>query len=263
MASNISQKPEQLIMIWGLDVPTSWVDFWEKIKNTYKNLPITAIKSNTLELYDLGLVDEIGKSNTAGYYAAFCYSLVTFGLCPPITVENVDRVMMASTFPIQYFGDTDYPFQGYKPHFFVDKHLGWANIKTLDVDNKYNRPMKIEKFIKPYFEKHGYSQIRTCGRLAFLNARKNKDNLNCSLCDKCQNVIALLSNYDINPNHCGFDVIPTTFQAIKNNILKKRWAAQERQEYFWGELKKHINENIKNDYHGSKEFLSWLRTYEF
>jgi len=78
MASNISQKPEQLIMIWGLDVPTSWVDFWEKIKNTYKNLPITAIKSNTLELYDLGLVDEIGKSNTAGYYAAFCYSPVSY-----------------------------------------------------------------------------------------------------------------------------------------------------------------------------------------
>lgn len=262
MTSYISQKPEQLIMIWGLDVPTSWVDFWGQIKKTYEDLPITTIKSNTLELYDLGLVTKIGESNTAGYYAAFCYSLVTFGVCPPITVENVDNVMMASTFPIQYYLDSDYPFQCYKPHFFVDRQLGWANIETFDVENEYNRPMKIEKFIKPYFEEHGYSQIRTCGRLAFLNARKDKAKLNCSLCDKCQLLISLLSNYDMNPELCGFNINEVTFPSIKNNIVDKRWPAQERQKYFWGELKKHINDNIENDYCGSKEFLSWLKTYE-
>jgi len=117
MASYIRRKPERLIMIWGLDIPTTWIwhgqsiGFWDRVVKTYEHLPLTFIKSNTLDIYDLSRLYSLGKEDTAGYYPAFAYSLVTFGLCPPSTVGDVDNVMMASTYPTRQYGDPDYPFQ--------------------------------------------------------------------------------------------------------------------------------------------------------
>jgi len=266
-ASQIRRKPERLIMIWGLDVPTSWIGrgrtggFWNRVVKTYEHLPLTFIKSNTLEIYDLSLLFSLGKENTAGYYAGFAYSLITFGLCPPATVGDVDNVMMASTYPTRQYGDPNYPFQNYKPHHLVDRHLGWANVETFDVETEYNRPEKVEKFIKPHFDVNGPSVIRVCGHRSFLKARKDKSKLNCGICDKCGRVITTLSNYGINPTACGYDVHEKTFAQIKNNIVYKRYNP-EKERYFWGEIKKHINKNIENDFYGSRNFLKWLEEYK-
>lgn len=259
-ASYISRKPEQLISIWGLDVPTHWWGFWRQIMKTYAHLHVTPIKTNTLELYSNSLY-ELGKEISAGYYAGFAYSIITFGVCPPATVNNVDSVMMASTFPLRYYGNPDYPFQNYKPHYYVDQHLGWANIKTLDVENDHDRPEKIRTFIKPHFEEQGSQQIRVCGHLAMLKVREDKSKLNCSYCDKCQVAIASLSNFDIDPNICGFNVHDKTFTQIKNNIVSKRFV-YVRQKYFWENLKKNLNREVRNDFHGSREFLEWLGEYQ-
>ena len=267
MASYIHRKPERLIMIWGLDIPTTWIwhgqsiGFWDRVVKTYEHLPLTFIKSNTLDIYDLSRLYSLGKEDTAGYYPAFAYSLVTFGLCPPSTVGDVDNVMMASTYPTRQYGDPDYPFQNYKPHHLVDRHLGWANIETLDVETEYNRPEKIEKFIKPYFDVNGPSVIRVCGHRGFLKHRRDITKLNCGICDKCGRAIAHLSNYEINPADCGFDIHGKTFSQIKNNIISKRYNP-EKEKYFWGELKKHINEDLTNDFYGSRSFLRWLKGYD-
>lgn len=266
-ASQIRRRPERLIMIWGLDIPTTWVErgrakgFWTRVVKTYEHLPLTFIKSNTIEIYDLSLLFSLGKGNTAGYYAAFPYSLITFGLCPPATVGDVDNVMMSSTYPTRQYADPDYPFQNYKPHHLVDRHLGWANVATLDVETEYNRPEKIEKFIKPHFDANGPSMIRVCGHRSFLKARKDKSKLNCSICDKCGRAIATLSNYGINPRSCGYDIHEKTFAQIKNNIVHERYNP-DKEGYFWGEIKKHINEDLTHDFYGSRAFLSWLRKYE-
>ena len=211
------------------------------------------------EIYDLDSLYALGETCPSGYHAGFAFSLITFGLCSPITVRNVDNVMMSSTFPIRQYGDPDYPFQNYKPHHLVDKHLGWANIETYDVESEYNRPEKIENIIKPHFDENGPSVIRVCGHQSFLKDRKDKSTLNCGICDKCGRAIATLSNYGIDPSACGFDVHELTFKIIKNNIIYKRYH-QQRERYFWGELKKHLKEPTI-DFHGSTSFLDWLGGY--
>ena len=262
MASYIHRKPERLIMIWGLDVPTSWTGFWERIVKTYEHLSLTFIKSNTMDIYDLSMLYSLGKTNTAGYYPGFAYSLVTFGLCPPATVGDVDNVMMASTYPTdRQYGDPDYPFQSYKPFHLVDRHLGWANIETLDVETEYNRPEKIENFIKPHFDVNRTSVIRVCGHRGFLKARRDHTKLNCGICDKCGRAIAHLSNYGISPVACGFEVNEKTFGRIKKTIVSKRYNP-EKEKYFWGELKKHISEDTSKVFPASRSFLEWLRGYK-
>ena len=259
LASYISRKPEQLIMIWGLDVPTTWTSFWNQVLETYKHLPLTTIKSNTIEIYDQNILRFLGSDCPAGYNAGYSFSLINFGLCPPATVENVDNVMMASTFPIRQYGNPNYPFQNYKPHHLVDNHLGWANIETFDVENDFNRPEKIERFIKPYFEEHGLSTIRVCGNIELLESREDKSKLNCSKCDKCGKAIASLCNYGIDPNKCGFTLDSETFKLIKGEIIGNSFNV-DRARYFWGELKKHID--LKHDFYGSQAFLDWLKGYE-
>lgn len=258
LASYISRNPDQLIMIWGLDVPTNWPDFWNQIMETYRHLPLTTIKTNTLEIYNQNTLNQLGSKCPAGYYAGYSFNLITFGVCPPITVGNVDNVMMASTFPIRQYGNPHYPFQNYKPHFLVDNHLGWANVETFDVENDFNRPEKIERFIKPYFEDHGPSVIRVCGNLEHLESREDKSKLNCSRCDKCGKAITSLCNYGIDPSKYGFTVDAETFQRIKEEIIRNRFNVG-RARYFWGELKKHIN--TQYDLYGSRAFLKWLRSY--
>jgi len=258
-ASQILRKPDQLIMIWGLDIPTEWEELWLKIKENYSHLPLTFIKTNTLELHDLGKLYELGKPCSAGYYAGYSFSMITFGVCPPATIERVDNVMMASTYPIRQYGNPNYPFQNYKPHLLVDNHLGWANIETFDVENDYNRPEKIERIIKPYFEENGPSVLRVCGNLKHLKSREDKNSLNCNQCDKCSEAIAILCNYGIDPNTCGFTVNAETLKQIKEDIIVERFNVH-RTRYFWGELKKHID--TKHDLHGSRVFLEWLRGYD-
>lgn len=261
LSSYISRKPDQLIMIWGLDVPTTWSEFWSKVVETYGHLPLATIKTNTREIYNQNILNGLGSDCPAGYYAGYSFNLITFGVCPPATVGRVDNVMMASTFPIRQYGNPTYPFQNYKPHLLVDNNLGWANIETFDVENDFNRPEKIERFIKPHFEEHAPSVIRVCGNIKHLQIRDDKSKLNCSLCDKCSLAIASLSNYGIDPTNCGFDVQKKTFAQIKRNILQQSFN-YARQRHFWGELKKHIKEEINSDFYGSRSFLEWLRGYE-
>lgn len=259
-ASWLHRKPEQLIMVWGLDVPTSWRDFWVRIKSEYQDLPITVIQSNINEICNPHKIAVLGASCPAGYYAGYSFNIVTFGTCPPITVGNVDSVMMSSTFPTRQYDNPDYPFQNYKPHHIIGECLSWANIKTVDVETDSNRPEKIERFVKPYFDKYGPTTIRVCGNLKNLTARKDQSALNCSHCDKCGKIIATLCNYGIDPNTCGFTVDATTFARIKSHIVNRIYNIG-REQYFWGELKKHINLHAK-DIYGSQAFLRWLRGYQ-
>jgi len=259
-ASYLHHNPEQLIMIWGLDIPTGWKKYWAFVKEHYQDLPITSIQTNIHELYKYGVLAALGVNCAAGYYAGYNFNIITFGACPPITVGDVDTIMMSSTFPIRQYGNPDYPFQNYKPHHLVSPNLGWANIKTFDVETDCNRPEKIERFIKPYFEEHGPFPIRVCGNLKNLDTHGNRPIvLNCSQCDKCGRIIATLCNYGIDPNTCGFKVDEITFKRIKNHILNKKYN-HNRVQYFWGELLKHLDEDAP-DIHGSKAFLEWLKEY--
>lgn len=260
LASYIHNQPDQLITIWGLDIPTYWTEFWGRMLNTYKHLPLTIVKSNTHELYKLNHLYKLGQDCPNGYHAGYRYSIITFGLCPPATVGKVDTVMMASTYPMRQYGDPDYPFQNQKPHHIVDRHLKWANLETFDVETDCNRPEKIERYIIPYFKKHGPSAIRVCGHREYRQNQENKDNLNCSRCDKCERIIATLCNYGIDPNLCSFTVDDKTFPRIKKNIINQRFHVEQGR-YFWGELKKHINFDA-DDMYGSKAFLEWLEVYK-
>lgn len=260
-ASRILRNPSSLIMIWGFDVPTEWNGFWNRVMGEYGYLNPSIVKTNSEEIYNKGRLILLGNKLKAGYRAGYSYSINTLGVCAPITVDNVDVLMMASDFPLKYYGDPDYPFQNWKPHFMVNQWLGWADIKTFNVEDQYNRPEKIERIIKPHFDVYGYSQLRVCGNLKFLKARENKLNLNCSHCDKCERAIANLSLNDINPTECGFTVTDETFKTIKKDLLEGKWN-KWRTRYFWGEIKKHIPKKIRNDFNGSRKFLEWLRGYD-
>ena len=275
-AARIRNTPDFLISVWGLDIPLDWDDFWQRFLKVYQDGSLLPIKSNTLELYDLGrLYGELGQSFTVEYWPSIAYSIVPFGLAAPIVSNKVDALMMASTFPLRYYSNpdllygkytpkVDFSYASYRPHYFLDQHLGWGNIETYDVDNEYDRPEKVEYIIKPYIEENGPFLIRSCGHRTFLDFRPDKEKLNCGICKKCLLTAATLCNSGIDPRDCGFDIREYFFETIKNNILSKRFNYPKEQ-LFWGEVQRMIparDEDISTILPGSKEFFEWLRDYK-
>jgi len=260
-ASHILRKPSETIMIWGYDIPTHWTEFWRRVIKTYSHLKPIIIKTNGMELYDQDLLTQSFQGDFyVSYWSAFSFSINTLGVCAPIATNKVDTVMLASTFPSRHYHYPLHPF-AYRPQLITDQYLGWADIKTFNVENEYDRVEKVKRIIKPKFDEYGPSIIRTCGNQKGLLSIGEGDLLNCNECTKCQRTIGALIVSGINPNLCGFQVKEETYKKIKKDIMNRE-GVYERVRYFWGPIQRNIPSHIEDDFNGSKKFLNWLKGYK-
>jgi len=251
----------KLIMIWGLDIPTYWPEFWHRVEEQYSHLNCLKIKTNTEDLYNYEYLWKLGEALPEGYRGGYSFSINTFGVAAPLTIaEGIGDLMLSSTYPFREFGDPQFPWTNRRLNFKVDELLGWANVKTRDVLGQFSTNEKVRLFIRPYLESQGSLFLRSCGHRQKLKATNFK-NLNCGICDKCQRVIGMLVVNGIDPAQCGFPIRPETFTNIQRRILRKGWNPMYLK-YHWQEIKKAIPKRIRKNFHGSKGFLEWLRNFD-
>ena len=262
-ASYIAHRHEDptLIFIHGIDMPLSWKEYYDRVVDHYSHLNLRTMASNTEEIYSTQHL-LYGKTIMEGYMPGYSFSMNRLGLCAPFTVaEGIGELMMSSTYPAREYGDPNYPWSKNRVNRFIDQYLSWANVDVHDVEEDYSCTDKIVKLIKPHFEEHGPSTIRSCGHVRFLG-ELNKTQFNCCQCDKCQRVIGALAACGIDPRTCGFPTTPQTYRKILFDTSKGVWNPIYLK-YHWSEVQQHIPDEIEEDYGGSRPFLEWLRGHEF
>ena len=262
-ASYIAHKHEDpaLIFIHGIDMPLGWKEYYNRVVEHYKPLNLRTMASNTEEIYGNSL-QWFGSKIMEGYMPGYSFSMNRLGLCAPLTVaEGIGELMMSSTYPSREYGDPNYPWSKNRVNRFIDQYLSWANVDVHDVEEDYTCTDKIVKLIKPHFEEHGPTTIRSCGHVRYLG-EVNTTQFNCCQCDKCQRVIGALAACGIDPRTCGFPTTPQTYRKMLFDTSKGVWNPIYLK-YHWSEVQPYIPDEIEEDYGGSRQFLEWLRGHRF
>lgn len=258
--AHLHEKPT-LIFIRGIDMPLSWKAFWHRVVDHYKHLGLRTIESNTEEIYGLQHA-QLGKNIMEGYMPGYSFSINRLGVCAPLTVaEGIDTLMLSSTYPEREYGDPDYPWTRNRVNWIIDEYLSWADVEVYDVEGEYTTTEKIQQLIKPHFQEHGPSTIRSCGHVRFLGT-VNTIWFNCCRCDKCQRVIGSLAVSGVDPRTCGFPTTPKTYEQMRFDTEKLVWNPFYLY-YHWKEVQRLIPDEITEDFGGSKAFLEWLRGHRF
>lgn len=263
--ANIHAYPK-LITIWGMDVPTDWTDFWDKVTEKYAWMGPLKIKTNSDEIYRLNDLWSLGAKRAStkglieGYRPTYSFFVNMLGICAPLTVlEGIGELMFSSTYPSRQYGDPNYPWAWQRASFILAQHFRWGGIRCREVEHEYTTNEKVKYFIKPYFKEQGALTLRSCGHRRLLEKHK-LERLNCSECDKCGRVIGMLIVNGVDPNTCGFQATAETYEMIKASIVEKLWNPTYLK-YHWQEIQDFIPETIIEDFSGSKRFLEWLRDY--
>lgn len=260
MASYLLRRPHVTLMYWGYDIPLDWEVFWRKVKREYRSVKPLLVKTNSLEMYDNEEVHgDIGRKLPVDLWSSLAFSIHTFGVSAPLSVNRVDTLLMVSTYPSKWFNHPEHAFMN-RPQLYANQHLGFADVKTYDVEHEYNRVDKVKRIIKPSFEEEGYRTIRTCGHIELLKKRKYKKLLNCCVCFKCFRTIGNLVAGGVDPNLCGFHVDESTYRKIKS-VLTSNVGNVKRIHAYWRPIKEGIPLTIEDDFNGSQKFLRWLRGY--
>jgi hypothetical protein len=67
----------------------------------------------------------------------------------------------------------------------------------------------------------------------------------------------------IDPRNCGFKVDDKTLHNAKRSIITGRMAATKSELQYWIDMQRFLTEEPGPDVIGSREFLTWLRGYDF
>lgn len=255
-----------LYMVWGLDVPTWWPEFWEKIRAKYVDelrIPnLRIVKSNTEDLYATNNLYGLGAKLTEGYRPTYSFSVNALGLLAPLTyLDGVGLFQLSSTYPSRHYLNPAYPWARYRPSFIVNQFWRWGSTRCAEVDHEYSTTEKIRYFLKPYLDAGNTVFLRSCGNRRLLEAQ-NLKYMNEGYCDKCQRTIGMLAVNGVDPRRVGFPVSDQIWAQCRTDIETRRWNPVYLK-YHWEEVKGLIPDTLTEDYGGSKAFFNWLRTYKF
>jgi len=251
----------RLYLIWGLDVPTWWPEFWAKIENQYKPLNPRIIKTNTEDLYATNTLYALGSSLTEGYRPTYSFSVNALGVTAPLTyLDGVGMQQLSSTYPSRHYLNPRYPWAQYRPSFIVNQFWRWGSTRCAEVDHEYSTTEKIRYFLKPYLDEGNHVLLRSCGHRKTLQ-EQGLQNMNCSKCDKCQRTIGMLAVNGVDPRKVGFPVNDQIWAKTRSDIETRHWKPSYLK-YHWEEVRSLISDPIP-DYGGSRGFMQWLRGYKF
>jgi hypothetical protein len=178
------------------------------------------------------------------WYEDVAHGMQMLGICAPISgARGYKSVLIAAS-----CSTADMTIGG--NHHALIESFAWADVVTSSEGIDMSRQQKIE-----YLAKNSpatLTQLRVC----HISSGKN-----CSGCEKCFRTITGLSIAGIDPEKCGFKLNTATFRKIKK-ALDGKYFLDWHVLVFWADLQKHLPEHIENDFHGSKEFLTWFRQAE-
>ena len=249
----------RLYLIWGLDVPTWWTEFWDKVEHQYRWLSPRIIKSNTEDLYATNTLYQLGATLTEGYRPTYSFSVNALGVTAPLTyLDGVGLQQLSSTYPSRHYLNPKYPWAMYRPSFIVNQFWRWGSTRCMEVDHEYSTTEKIRYMLKPYVDAGNPVYLRSCGHRKTLE-EQGLQNMNCGFCDKCQRTIGMLAVNGVDPRKVGFPVNDQVWAKCRSDIEAKRWNAIYLK-YHWMEVQSLIPDTLP-DYGGSRAFFTWLRGY--
>ena len=182
------------------------------------------------------------------WWGKVSHGLIIWGLCAPLAVEKIGKIIFASTYTKNY----NLP-QG--SHFLINTGFSWADIDVF-YDSILSRQKKIQ-FLKP--TSHYLQNLLVC----FFPGRSS-ERRNCGVCEKCLRTITGFILEGIDPNEFNFNIKNNVFDYIKNLIIAE---PPYEEPFFWQDIQSNIPDTINEDeisqrYH-AKQFFEWLRDYEF
>jgi len=207
-------------------------NIWDNISDTFNNPLLT------------------DKFQTKGWWGKVSHGLIIWGLCAPLTVKRIGRILFASTYPKNY----NLP-QG--SHYLNYTNVSWADVNIVYDASDITRQGKLHVLkINPRDQKY----LRSC-LLSNVGGTNFKE---CGYCEKCLRTITGLILEGIYPNECNFNIKNKVLDYIKNLFLA---GSLKTDTFFWQDIQNNISDSIYNEeisqrYH-AKQFFEWLREFDF
>jgi len=188
---------------------------------------------------------------TKDWWGHVSHGLILLGLCVPLTVERIGKIIFASTYPKNY----SLP---HGSHFLDYTDGSWADVNIVNDSSDLTRQGKIRYVLKrnPLYQKY----VRSC----LLSNEGGTNFKECGYCEKCLRTITGMILEGIEPNECNFDVKNNVFDYIKNLFIS---GSLYTDLYFWQDIQSNISDIINNDEisqrYQAKQFFEWLREFDF
>jgi hypothetical protein len=251
-----NEKPD-LISIWGVpDIPDFEVSFWDTMWRsitdtaTHSGLQAFQVKTDIYRNINHELLTLNFQPRGKGHkWWSSCASVMFLcGVCAPVAASrNTRDLLIASSYPPGYKEITGFDDS-------IIRSIRWAGISAVEDCAELSRQQKVNYICKN--DQRGYlSSLRVCYETAH--------ETNCGKCEKCCRTIAALALAGVDPAKCNFRINPGTFRELKNRFRKGFFSLSSGQKSFWLDIQKNIPGSIPADYAGSRDFLLWLKTFDF
>ena len=240
-----------LITVNGSDIDINnakgWANAMEKLQPTAKLNKVRhfTIRSNFRSILDYKMLSaRFIKPLSRGWWPNVQADLGLVGLCAPLTyVRDINKLYLASGFPMNFYSHVS-------PRPCIHNKVRWSNTIVSEDGFEFTRQEKIH-FLADYIRSENSNlYIRTCW--------ESDTGGNCSKCEKCSRTIVGLELEGINPNKHGYKVDERTFDYIKTQLETKKWHFGVGKEFFWNDLKSHVDLNRVFPHPEAREFMLWL-----
>lgn len=220
-----------LVTIQGADIELHDTKQWAEVQSFNENEPILKqnakhyIVTNIRDFYTYDVDLLIGKSwwgNIQHGLALIC------ALAPLSAIAKYKRVYIASTRSVHM----EFNQWGSMPE--TDEKIKWAGVEVVHDGFELKRQDKVDQIVHSLNELHAKTTIRVC-------YSDEKENLNCSRCEKCIRTIFGIMLAGGNPNDYGFSVDSRIYNLIGQTVSRgfKTRGAQ----FFWTEILQKTDNN--------------------
>ena len=241
------EKPD-LISVWARDPQLHEGGKWACVMAAAQSLgkrdgvASLQIKTDLTYISDPLLSLEFGLSS---WYADVAHGLLLLSVCAPITAaRDIGRVLIASGTPPDRL-------EPWGSHPAIDNNVSWARVIATHDALDMSRQDKIRYMCAE--DPECLTKLKVC----------HFHPLNCGMCEKCLRTIAGLCIEGIDPRNCGFKVDDKTLNNVKRSIVTGRMAASKAELGDWTDMQRFLTEEPGPDVIGSRDFLTWLRGYDF
>jgi len=260
LVSYIMHKDQHPILITLLKPhkSTSNYEYHNKVRDFHRKfadqegLDIQFIETKMIDELSDTLNNRLLKREFKVYnwWEGVSHGLILLGLCAPLTVERIGRVILAPSYPKKIR-------KPHGSHFLTYTDFSWGDVKVSYDVGYLTRQGKIRNVLKA--NPRYYKYMRSC---SFSN--EGRPNLkNCGSCEKCLRTITGLILEGIDPNECNFEIKNNVLDHIKNLFIT---GSLKTNIFTWQGIQNHIPDTINNDkvsqMYYAKQFFEWLRDFD-
>jgi hypothetical protein len=221
---HFDENPD-LITIQGADIELSDEKQWADVKKFNESEPILKanskhyIRTNFQKFYTYH-VDFLLPN--LGWWGSVQHGMALIGITAPLSWVNGYRIIYIASTRSEHM---EFNAWGSMPE--IDNQMRWAGLQTIHDGFELRRQDKVDLIVEAVKSKGTYTTIRVC-------YSDLKDQLNCSVCEKCIRTMFGIMIAGADPNNFGFNADASIYGRIQNAIgsgFRSRGT-----QFFWQEI---------------------------